>query len=322
MTYQNKGGGIYLKNSLKLDDLDGMIFDCDGVLVDVSKSYDLAIKKTTAYVLEKFAGIRSIPITAEIIQGFKATGGFNDEVDLTYAAILSLVAAKKLGANPKRFIEVVIKNADHAGVSSVERFLDAKTDISGIRKKLRYPGPHSTNPLYKIFDQIFYGPKLYAKIFHKKSDFTEKGLIENDKVIITAQLLKILQKKFGKRLAIVTGRGKESISYSLGNLLDGFDLRSSVFLEDKPRSMAKPNPKPLVMSINGMRVKHCIYVGDSMEDIIMAKKANRLGKKVTFCGIYGTTKNPASKKKLLEKSGAPIILESIRQLPKALNLAN
>jgi HAD superfamily hydrolase (TIGR01548 family) len=321
MTYQNKGRGIYLKNSLKLDDLDGVIFDCDGVLVDVSKSYDLAIKKTTAYVLEKFAGIRSIPITAEIIQGFKASGGFNDEVDLTYAAILSLVAAKKLEARPYRFIDMVIKNADQTGVDSVEKFLDTKTDISDIRKKLRYPGPHATNPLYKIFDQIFYGPKLYAKIFHTKSDFAERGLIENDRVIITDRLLKILQKRFGKRLAIVTGRGKESISYSLGNLMDGFDLRSCAFLEDKPRSMAKPNPRSLVTAINGMKARHCMYVGDSMEDIIMAKKASRLGKKVTFCGIYGTSKNPTSKKKMFEKGGAPIILESIRQLPKALNLA-
>lgn len=321
MTYQNRGQGIYLKNALRLDCLDGIIFDCDGVLVDVSRSYDLAIKKTTAYVLEKFAGIRSVPVTEEIIQGFKASGGFNDEVDLTYAAILSLVAAKKLGANPKRFIDTVIKNADQTGVRSVEKFLEAKTDISDIRKKLRYPGPHSTNPLYKIFDQIFYGPKLYEKIFHTKSGFTERGLIENDKVLVTDRLLKILQKRFGKRLAIVTGRGRASISYSLGSLMDGFDLRSCAFLEDRPRSMAKPNPRPLVASINGMRAKHCIYVGDSMEDILMAKKANRLGKKVTFCGIYGTSKNPASKKRLLKKNGAPIILESIRQLPKALNLA-
>ena len=35
-------------------------------------------------------------IVREIIDEFKSTGGFNDEVDLTYASIISLVAAKKL----------------------------------------------------------------------------------------------------------------------------------------------------------------------------------------------------------------------------------
>jgi len=324
MTYQSKGRGIYIRNdALKLlEKTSGIIFDCDGVLVDVSKSYDLAIKKTTELVLEKFANIRSIPITTEIIQGFKDTGGFNDEVDVTYAAILALVAAKKLGANPKNFVLRVIKNADETGINSVERFLDTlRVDISDIRKKLDYPGPHSTNPLYKIFDQIFYGPKLYERIFRKKSQFSEKGFIENDKVIMTKQLLRLLRKRFGKKLAIVTGRGNKSISYSLRELLNGFDLKSSVFLEDEPRKLAKPNPKSLLMSLDGLKTKHCIYVGDSMEDLIMAKMANKLGRQVLFCGIYGTSKNPASKKKFFEKNGAPIILESIKLLPKTLNLA-
>ncbi|MFN3655490.1 MAG: phosphatase, partial [Candidatus Nitrosotenuis sp.] len=98
----SKEKGIYIaKNASKLiGKIDGIIFDCDGVLVDVSKSYDLAIKQTTAFVLKKFANIKSIPITSQIICGFKETGGFNDEVDLTYAAILSLAAAKKIKANP------------------------------------------------------------------------------------------------------------------------------------------------------------------------------------------------------------------------------
>ncbi len=323
MTCRNLGKGIYVrKDALKsLEKADGIIFDCDGVLVDVSKSYDLAIKLTTALVLERFASTKSIPITTEIIQKFKDTGGFNDEVDVTYAAVLSLVAAKRLGTSPKSFILRVIKNADDTGIESVEKFLDSlKVDISDIRKKLDYPGTHSTNPLYKIFDQIFYGPKLYEKIFGKKSQFSGRGLIENDKVIVTKQLIKSLQKRFGKKTAIVTGRGKQSIKYSLKELLDGFDLRSSVFLEDEPRKLAKPNPKSLLMSIHGLKTKHCIYVGDSMEDLIMAKKASKLGCRVDFCGIYGTSKSPASKKKFFEKNGALIILESIKLLPKTLNL--
>ena len=99
MTLQKIDDGIYTQDSItsEIADIDGIIFDCDGVLVDVSNSYDLAIQRTTAYVLKEIAGIpKSDPITSKIIDGFKATGGFNDEVDLTYAAILSLAAAKNL----------------------------------------------------------------------------------------------------------------------------------------------------------------------------------------------------------------------------------
>jgi HAD superfamily hydrolase (TIGR01548 family) len=323
MNYQSRGGGILIDSKTSINDIDGIIFDCDGVLVDVSRSYDLAIKQTTVLILKKFANIESIPITTEIISGFKDTGGFNDEVDVTYASILSLVAASKLGTDPNQFILEVIKNADSTGIESVEKFLDTKNiDLSQIQKTLDYPGSRLTNPLYQIFDQIFYGPTLYEKIFSKKSQFSEAGLIENDLVLVTADLLSALKKKFGNEVAIVTGRGKESISYSLRELLNEFNVASSVFLEDEARELAKPNPKSLIMSIQKLRSKNCLYVGDSMEDLMMANKATKMGYKVTFCGIYGTSKNPHSKREFFEKNQAPLILESINYLPKALNLPN
>ncbi|HSA97734.1 MAG TPA: HAD family hydrolase [Candidatus Nitrosotenuis sp.] len=322
MNYQKSGSDMIAKGASLTDDIDCVIFDCDGVLVDVSKSYDLAIRKTTQYVLKKFAGIRSIPITAKIICSFKSTGGFNDEVDVTYASIVSLVAAKKLGTNGTKFIYRVIKNADSTGIKSVEKFLNTlDVDLSDIRKKLDYPGNRATNPLYEIFDQIFYGPELYKKLFKKKSQFTEKGLINNDKVILTKKLLSTFEKKFGKNLAIVSGRGKESVHYSLKGLLGRFNLKSSVFLEDEPREMAKPNPKSLLFSISRLNAKHSLYVGDSMEDLIMAKKVARMGKKITFCGIYGTSENTRSKIHLFKDQGAQLIIKSINSLPKALNLA-
>ena len=322
MKYYQKNGILIKKDSLNtLKKIDAIIFDCDGVLVDVSKSYDLAIKNTTKHVLDKFQGIHSITISPQIISGFKATGGFNDEVDVTYASILSLVAAKRLRINPKIFINKVIKNADSTGIRSVEKFLDSTSvNISDIRQQLQYPGPHSSNPLYQIFDQMFYGQKLYKKIFHQKSQF-KIGLIENDIVLLKQKLVKSLESKFSKKFAIVTGRGKESTKYSLNTLFAKFNINSSFFLEDYPRSFAKPNPKALILSIRQLKSKCCLYVGDSMEDLMMAKKTNMIGKKTIFCGIYGTSQNQNAKKTLFEKNNADIILKSIDQIPKALNLA-
>ena len=119
MTLSKKSEGIYIDDSLDLSKIDSIIFDCDGVLIDIIKSYDLAIIKTTQHVLENFAKITdSINVDFKIIDGFKSTGGFNDEVDLAYAAILSLVVAKKLQKNPTDFIFDVINNADSTGIVS------------------------------------------------------------------------------------------------------------------------------------------------------------------------------------------------------------
>ncbi|MDH3341274.1 MAG: phosphatase [Nitrosopumilus sp.] len=323
MTLTKKSNGIYIDDSCidVLDEIDAVIFDCDGVLIDITKSYDLAIIKTTKYILENYAKINdSIDVDFKIIDGFKSTGGFNDEVDLTYAAIISLVAAKKLQKDPSDFIFDVIENSDSTGIKSVEKYLENQTDISEIKKQLSYPGSHHENILYQNFDQLFYGPELYQKLFEKQSKFTTPGLIEQDDVILNDFLLEKLQNKFDSKIAMVTGRGKQSVSYSLQGLLHKFDLKNSAFLEDESRELAKPNPKSLLDSISGMNSVCTLYVGDSMEDFIMAKKATDLGHKTIFCGILGTSKNPKEKLELFERNGAILLLDSINLLPKVLNL--
>ena len=321
MTLTQKSKGIYVDDSFDPTKFDSIIFDCDGVLVDITNSYDQTIVKTTKYVLETLAKINdSIQIDFKIIDGFKSTGGFNDEVDLTYAAILSIVAAKKLKKDQTEFINLVIDNSDSTGIKSVETFIKDQTDISEIIEQLSYPGSHKDNILYQIFDQLFYGPELYSKLFKNTSKFSESGLIENDVVIFNNDLADKLENKFHKQISMVTGRGKESVKYSLKQLLDKFDLQNSMFLEDEPRELAKPNPQSLVNSITGMNSKSCLYVGDSMEDFIMAKKATILGNNTTFCGIIGTSKNPEEKLQLFEQNEAILVLDSINLLPKVLNL--
>ena len=323
MTLTKKSDGIYTDESSidVLDEIDAVIFDCDGVLIDITKSYDLAIIKTTKYILETFAKINdTIDVNFQIIDGFKSSGGFNDEVDLTYAAIISLFAANKLQKDPSIFIFDVIKNSDSSGIESVEKYLENLTDISEIKNQLSYPGTHHENILYQNFDQIFYGPELYQKLFRKPSKFSAPGLIEQDDVILNEQLLEKLQNKFDSKIAMVTGRGNESVRYSLKELLQKFDLKNSAFLEDESRDLAKPNPKSLLNSISGMNSVCTLYVGDSMEDFIMAQKSTELGHKTIFCGIIGTSKNPQDKLELFERNGAVLVLDSINLLPKVLNL--
>ncbi|MGI0003422.1 MAG: HAD family hydrolase, partial [Nitrosopumilaceae archaeon] len=306
----------------KIKKLDSVIFDCDGVLIDISNSYDLAIKKTVDFVLKKMANIDQPNIVStQMIDGFKATGGFNDEVDLTYSLILSVVATKKLDRNVSEFIFGVIKNADQTGISSVEKYLDTLVDISEIKKKLAYPGQHDTNPLYSVFDEMFYGANLYYELYKRKPQFfNSKGLIDNDIILVKKELIEKLRKKFGKKISIVSGRGFVSTKYSLKKLFEEFDLENSRFLEDEPREFAKPNPQPLISSIKGLESSCCMFVGDSVEDIIMARKADELGNKTIFCAIYGTSKDPETKRNLFEQKNADIILESIDLIPKTLNL--
>src|SRR5262249_35007645 len=57
-----------------------LIFDMDGVLVEVSESY----RETIAQTVEKFTGVKP---TREQIQELKNAGGFNDDWRLTHRMI-------------------------------------------------------------------------------------------------------------------------------------------------------------------------------------------------------------------------------------------
>ena len=307
---------------MKADEFDSIIFDCDGVLIDVTKSYDVTINKTISYVLKEIANIAvDTPLTNEILLKFKSTGGFNDEIDITYSGILCFIAAKKINKDPAELILDVLNNADDSGIAYIEDFLNKiDVDIVGIKSRLSYPSTDKNNLIHTTFDQLFFGPELYNKIFQKKSKFSEKGFIENDKVIVNSELIETLKKKFDDKIAIVTGRGFNAISSSLKEILNQFNVENSVFLEDESRDLAKPNPQSLIRAMKGLDSKNCLYVGDSMEDIILTQKASELGFQATFCGIYGSSKLPEMKKNMFAKKNASLVLESINSLPKALNL--
>ena len=307
---------------MKVDEFDSIIFDCDGVLIDVTTSYDTTINKTISYVLKEVADITAdTPLTNEMLLKFKSTGGFNDEIDITYSGVLCYIAAKKLKKNPTELILDILNNADDTGIAYIEDFLNKiDVNISDIKSRLGYPSADKNDLIHATFDQLFFGPELYSKIFQKKSKFTEMGLIENDDIIVTSELIEGLKKKFNNKIAIVTGRGFNAISSSLKEILSQFNVENSVFLEDEPRDLAKPNPQSLIRAMKGLDSKNCLYVGDSMEDMILAQKASELDFKATFCGIYGSGKLPDMKKNMFIKKNASFILESINSLPKALNL--
>ena len=191
-------------------------------------------------------------------------------------------------------------------------------DIADIKSRLDYPSTDKNDLIHATFDKLFLGPELYGKILQKESKFSEKGFIENDNVIVNSELIEALKKKFNDKIAIVTGRGFNAISSSLKEILNQFNVENSVFLEDESRDLAKPNPQSLIRAMNGLDSKNCLYVGDSMEDMILAQKASELGFQATFCGIYGSGKLPEMKKKLFTKHDVPLILETINQLPDLL----
>jgi hypothetical protein len=68
--------------------VDSVVLDVDGVLVDVADSYRRAI-------VESLERVYDDTIDREGVQAFKDAGGFNDDWELTYAAALYVLARQE-----------------------------------------------------------------------------------------------------------------------------------------------------------------------------------------------------------------------------------
>jgi HAD superfamily phosphatase len=302
---------------------DCVLFDIDGVLVDVRKSYNAAIKETVEYMLKFITG-NSFQrlVTDQIILKFRQSGGFNNDTDTSYAITLATLAnPPKNISEGRKFLARVAENADESGRISVEKFL-AIYDIDKWKKVLTYPAPVKDSMLARVFDEIFYGPDLFRQQNHLEPKYWTSGrpLIKNDKLTVTVKTMKKLNKMFKGNLAIVSGRSRLAAEYSLKSIIKYFNSDACVFLEDKKREYAKPNPYAIKHAMKLMSARTAIYVGDSVEDLLMARRAEKeTDIKIAFVGIYGNSSELGKTIYKFKQEGVKAIMRSVNQLPNIIN---
>jgi len=298
-----------------------VLFDIDGVLVDIRKSYNAAIKKTVPFMIREISGrtFRNL-VTDQIILKFRQTGGFNNDTDTCYAITLAMLAnPQKNVVGGRRFLVKVAENADETGIASVEKYL-ASFGIEKWKRKLAYPAPVKDSMLARVFDELFYGRELFRKQNHLEARYTRGGrpLIKNDRLVVSRQTMKRLHMMVSGKLAFVSGRSRLAADYSLGPVMKYLDLDASVFLEDEKREYAKPNTFAIKHAMEAMNAKTAAYAGDSAEDLLMARRAEKeLGVKIDFVGIYGCSAEPEKTAAAFRKEDV-MAIASVNQLPRTL----
>ena len=297
---------------------DCALFDVDGVLVDVRKSYNLAIKKATEFMLGRVSGQpRRGLVTDRIILKLRQSGGFNNDTDTTYAIVLATLSnPPKNVAQGRQFLLTVAENADETGILSVEQFL-RPYGIEKWKSEFEYPAPVSESMLARVFDEIFYGPELFKRQNGLQPKYWKgKALIKNDVQVVTASTMRQLYKIFGGRLAMVTGRSRVAADYSLKKLVKYFDLDACVFLEDEKREFAKPNPYAVKRAMETLGARSAVYSGDSAEDLLMARRAEKeIGVKIEFVGIYGFSPEPSKTLESFGRLGVRNTARTVNKLP-------
>jgi len=166
-------GKGYVRNDKieKMRNIDAIIFDCDGVLIDTKDSYDKTILKTVEYVLDGFTN-SSFPnnlIPDEIVFLFKRSGGFNSDWDICYAILMFIIF--NLPREYRSFLQKAMKKIDLAK-NPLEKFLLIKNSMS----KYDLQKMVSKNHIEEILENL--------KVFAEKMD--ESGILLADKILMNS----------------------------------------------------------------------------------------------------------------------------------------
>jgi HAD superfamily phosphatase len=257
---------------------DCLIFDVDGVLIDVSSSFREAIIETVQFYFEK---IIKIPGEAQLMslsdtQVFKDSGGFNNDWDLTNAAVLFFLYKLVTGHEKdlptcKHFpphIDMFLKsvNLRGSGLEAVrEEALSGLT--AGQKKELL--GLYNPALVTGIFKEIYGGTDYCHKLYGYEPEFIkELGLINRENNLINSSLLTGFNK-----IGVLTGRAKEETAVALEKTGIGNLVKKNVMYDDG-KGPNKPDPLCLKDLCGKMEVKSGVYIGDTMDDAMLIANYN------------------------------------------------
>ena len=321
-----------------------IVFDMDGVIVDVSGSYRHTVRQTARLFFKGAISWKSLPdplFSLADLARVKQSGGLNNDWDLTFLIINLLFtmvkgSSEQPDSNPWTTYKKTLRNCD---VANLAQFLNSeKNPVSTLLKKNGrisndfitglYTGDVGTGNIIKqIFQEIYLGKELFESTYGIRSKvYHEKGFINRETLLIDKSILKSLSRN--NILAIATGRPQIEADYPL----ELFDLKQffSVILtlddclkeeqkifeqKQKKVALSKPNPYMLdaIEAAHENKFSKYYYVGD-MPDDMMAASRSRAG----FFGI-GVLISSSEKdrlKKDLENAGADYIIEDFDELLK------
>lgn len=326
-----------------------LIWDVDGVIVSVGDSYRRAIVDTVQCYFSDLIGLNLDKKMVEIAdtQKFKMAGKFNNDWELTYAIILSYITKMmgkqdltKIGLElPDRSFRQKIIKLQNLGKNYDKSKMNIDLDSLTKRIKEKGGGLEKTKEVLHeefgqnletalkfffpemikgVFQELYLGGDLYREKYRKYTDFIfAPGFIRDEKLIVKEATMDKLSNEY--ILGIATGREHFEVKFTLKqhNLDKFFPAEFIVTSEDI--SIPKPAPNQLLECMRRLSERYnflgeekAAYIGDSIDDIVAAKKAEFYS--IGCLSAAGNEQQKELLRKEFERLGCDLILEDANEL--------
>lgn len=299
---------------------DAIVFDMDGVLINVHSSYPVVITKAVDAFLQEegFTGDAQA-VTTDETAFFKAAGGFNSDWHLAQG--ICLVYLVKGAMADTRNIEGLRQlPPDLATIArSVGQFGGGLPTLIRVLRNL--VDPVEMDGLMKRWDcdritrlaQEFYAGDDSLRVFGVANEtVTGAGLMMQERAMVTRDKLTALPFRYG----LYTGRnrGEVDIAIQMAGLSDIFSDEAMI-TEDL--GIQKPNPEGLFLIARVLKPRLMLYVGDNLDDWQTAARyeAERSldDPPCLFAGMLGGSPGPLAYS-LFQERGVDLMASSVTQL--------
>jgi HAD superfamily phosphatase len=282
--------------------VDAVVLDIDGVLVDVADSYRRAIVESIEQVYDE-------TISRDAIQKFKDAGGFNNDWELTYAAALYLLARRQgFDRDIESFTDLIA--ATGGGLDAAETVV---VNAVGPAERERIYDTWDTDRLRDVFQQLYLGSDRYRDLEGGDPDLDTEGFIHDEPVLADPETIDRLTAEFD--VGVLTGRPADEADIALDRV--GLDVPDEHRFTMDDWVSGKPDPYALTTLAERFDAAAVAFVGDTLDDVRTAVNAAEADPDRTYHGIGvltgGLTGDEGRRK--YDDAGATLVLDSINDLP-------
>jgi len=241
----------------KMTNDDLLVFDVDGVLLDTSQSFPLAIQRA----LEHYAGLKNMenfkaPPLAEL-QKFKQISGFNNDWDLAEGALIYAIQRSAFAVSVDLLTFLMLVEREGGGLIGIDRWMQS---IEGERTKLIRQNYNSAL-IRQLTQEHYAGIKYCKKLYGFDPEYVSaEGAVENETVLIDPDLFKEIPLHIG----IYTGRNRTELEVALDQIGLSSIEKENLHFDDGVT--IKPNPEPLYTLAKDVGAERILFVGDARDD--------------------------------------------------------